>query len=671
MTAQLKEIVARLNDEPFSMGLSLVSFDEKEPFELMEILNNVLSVVDPKQELNLRDEKPEAACQQIMEFLTILGYQRPFDIEAQQGLLAGDKDTVHPVLFWLLSNMDALRKRAYLAKFMVNLEVPEEFLRDEQVYEYFQQYKELQSQFKATHIHMEQVRQEHLDPASMQIEVAQLEAEKDQLAQKIKQIKDRTGKDESFQAILQVTSMLRKEQEEEARLAEKLEEQRLQLENVEQQYISEMSRLRELREAQNNEHESSAEVMLKLLRNEVGKMRDQQSRVKQETSEKMDRLNELSRALSEPNVTEDDIARLEDEVGAMSQQIQSLSETVEKHNEDKRLAVYKQQASLVAKKKEAVLKEQSSLEDERNQLARELSQKEKEYEQQKGHKFMTRDEFKSYAASLRETSVRFKRLKGELNELRSENAVLARTVQVLQAKDPTPHGMQEVESQLEKASVEKAAVDRHKGKTLDEISAIVQQINSQLKVKKNKLAPQIKALRSARQNFQVVETKHTEKKTAYDQAMCELQGDVKRISDEVNHLETETRDNEKTYHELNMQLTLADSQMKRANDEARRLQGRERYSETYSTLSEKYSADISHLDNQCRELRKEQASVKDRYGDNLKQKKNFAILENLMKVKLRCAQQDAAFSANNIYGGVGRQAMTDMSMAGVERLVIE
>ena len=45
-----KEIVARLNGEPFSMNLSLVTFDEKEPFELMEILNAVLAIVDTKQQ---------------------------------------------------------------------------------------------------------------------------------------------------------------------------------------------------------------------------------------------------------------------------------------------------------------------------------------------------------------------------------------------------------------------------------------------------------------------------------------------------------------------------------------------------------------------------------------------------------------------------------------------
>merc|ERR1719247_1672576 len=185
MAVQLKEIVARLNAEPFNMGLSLVTFDEKEPFELMEVLNNVLTKVDPKKELNLRDEQPELACQQIIEFLMVLGYKRPFDIEAQQGLLAGDRDIVHPILYWLLQNLEALQKRAYLAKFLVPLDVPEEFLRDEQVYEMFQQYKELQSQFKATHMHVEQARQDRMDPTGMQQEVGQLEAEREQLAQKI------------------------------------------------------------------------------------------------------------------------------------------------------------------------------------------------------------------------------------------------------------------------------------------------------------------------------------------------------------------------------------------------------------------------------------------------------------------------------------------------------
>merc|ERR1719326_1109810 len=153
------------------MDLSLVGFDEQEPYELLETLKKVMVYLDSKHEVDLREENPEAMYQRIGEFLHVLGYRCSYDIEFQQGVQSGDKRTVHPVLYWLLSNLEQLKKRAYLANFCVNLEVPEEFLRDEQVFELYNGYKELQSQFKATHMHVEQERQERLDPANIQTEV--------------------------------------------------------------------------------------------------------------------------------------------------------------------------------------------------------------------------------------------------------------------------------------------------------------------------------------------------------------------------------------------------------------------------------------------------------------------------------------------------------------------
>merc|ERR1719223_1708649 len=108
--------------------------------------------------------------------------------------------------------------------------------------------------------------------------------------------------------------------------------------------------------------------------------------------------------------------------------------------------------------------------------------------------------------------------------------------------------MRETEVMLEKASIEKSQIDRAKGKTLDEISGIVQKINSQLKDKKNKLAPQIKALRSVRQNFQQVEVKYLEKKSAYDQAKSSMDGDLSNITGAVKQLETEVLEAEQAYH---------------------------------------------------------------------------------------------------------------------------
>jgi intraflagellar transport protein 81 len=286
---------------------------------------------------------------------------------------------------------------------------------------------------------------------------------------------------------------------------------------------------------------------------------------------------------------------------------------------------------------------------------------------------MKRDEFKNYAASLRDKSAKFKRLKAELSDVRHEVAVLTRTEQMLQAKDPTPSGMRETEAMLEKASVEKASVDKAKGRTLDEISAIVQKINSQLKDKKNKLAPQIKALRSVRQNFQQVEVKYLEKKTAYDQAKSWVDGDLGKLSGEVSQLEQEVHDTEQNYHKLNMQLCAADSRLQRAQRETRCQRREERHSQEFATLAEAYSAEITRLDELCRDLRKQQQNVKQNHEGNVRQKKGFSALHQLMQIKLKVSQQemanlDAGRPATMMYN---TRAMMDASTAGVERLVIE
>merc|ERR1719162_1648501 len=253
----------------------------------------------------------------------------------------------------------------------------------------------------------------------------------------------------------------------------------------------------------------------------------------------MNRLREVDAVLQDPAVTKSDIDNLDGEIGAMQTEIQNLETKINEQNQDSRLAVYKQQANLVAKKKDLVLKEKKQLEEERDALSKTLSEKEREYEQMKGHKFMKRDEFKNYAASLRDKSAKFKRLKAGLADLRHEVAVLTRSEQILQVKDPTPSGMREAEAALEKTSVEKSQVDKAKGKTLDEISSIVQKINAQLKDKKNKLAPQIKALRSVRQNFQQVEVKYLEKKATYDQAKSNMDGELSSVVGEVKQMDAE------------------------------------------------------------------------------------------------------------------------------------
>lgn len=74
-TQEIQFIVERLNEPPFSMGLSLVMFDEKTPFELLEIVNLLMAQLSAEHRIDLRDETPEATANRMLDFLRVLNYK--------------------------------------------------------------------------------------------------------------------------------------------------------------------------------------------------------------------------------------------------------------------------------------------------------------------------------------------------------------------------------------------------------------------------------------------------------------------------------------------------------------------------------------------------------------------------------------------------------------------
>lgn len=76
-----------------------------------------------------------------------------------------------------------------------------------------------------------------MNPVELKKQITQMEQERTQLIQKINIFKNKNTEKPEFQALLEVTNLLRKEQEEEARLTEKLQMQRQQLEYSDQQLL--------------------------------------------------------------------------------------------------------------------------------------------------------------------------------------------------------------------------------------------------------------------------------------------------------------------------------------------------------------------------------------------------------------------------------------------------
>jgi intraflagellar transport protein 81 len=200
-----------------------------------------------------------------MRTLEILKFRFPSeDLDRYRASLRkGERAVVYPILYWALSNFRAHAKRAYLSRFLLKLEIPQDYLQDEALAHAAQQLGTLQNEFIAAHRQVDELRKNQLAPQELRGEITQvnrplslskksfgilacllpsclpvssflpaclpsflpssfsfllflsftqLEQEKNQLEDKIQRMKDKTSNEPGFEDLLNVTSTLRKEQ---------------------------------------------------------------------------------------------------------------------------------------------------------------------------------------------------------------------------------------------------------------------------------------------------------------------------------------------------------------------------------------------------------------------------------------------------------------------------
>ncbi|CAN0513768.1 unnamed protein product, partial [Ectocarpus sp. 8 AP-2014] len=136
-------------------------------------------------------------------------------------------------MHWCLQRLPQLKKRAYLARYLMPVEVPTEFMQDQALIDLHESHRQLQAEFKTTHKQVDQTRNTDLRPGELRTEIGQLEDEKKQLTEKISKLKANVSEEPGFAEMLDVTSRLRKAQEETAELGAKSIQQRAQLHQAE------------------------------------------------------------------------------------------------------------------------------------------------------------------------------------------------------------------------------------------------------------------------------------------------------------------------------------------------------------------------------------------------------------------------------------------------------
>ncbi|XP_012878475.1 PREDICTED: intraflagellar transport protein 81 homolog [Dipodomys ordii] len=316
MSDQIKFIVDNLNKEPFKKNYNLITFDSLEPMQLLQVLNDVLAEIDPKQVVDIREEMPEQTAKRMLSLLGILKYKPPgnaTDMSTfRQGLVIGSKPVIYPVLHWLLQRTNELKKRAYLARFLIKLEVPSEFLQDETVADTNKQYEELMEAFKTLHKECEQLKTSGFSTAEIRRDINAMEEEKDQLIKRVERLKKRVETVQNHQQMLKIARQLRVEKEREEFLAQQKQEQKNQLFHAVQRLQRVQNQLKSMRHAA---ADAKPESLMKRLEEEI-KFNSYMVTEKfpKELENKKKELHFLQKVVSEPAMGHSDLLELESKV---------------------------------------------------------------------------------------------------------------------------------------------------------------------------------------------------------------------------------------------------------------------------------------------------------------------------------------------------------------------
>uniref|UniRef100_A0A673ZKG7 Intraflagellar transport protein 81 homolog n=1 Tax=Salmo trutta TaxID=8032 RepID=A0A673ZKG7_SALTR len=653
MSEQLKFIVEHLNKDPFKKNFNLITFDSLEPMQLLQILNDVLAEIDPKQTIDIREEMPDQTAKRMFTLLGMLKY-KPLGNTSEpssfrQGLVTGSKPVIHPILHWLLQRITELKKRAYLARFLVKLEVPAEFLQDDVITDTYHQYEELVEGFKTYHKECEQLKSSGFSTAEIRKDIGAMEEEKDQLIKRVERLKKRVRHMLISVCVLSFGHV--------------------QLFQAEQRLQRSQQQLKDLRQAA---ADAKPESLMKRLEEEIKFNSYMVSdKLPKELESKRRMVQYLQKVVSEPAMGQAELGELEDKIRENNIEINLLIEKRMMRNDpmDDKLSLFRQQASIITRKKEAKAEELQEAREELAALDRELNQKNSQARDQDGDEVIRGDEFKRFVGKLRSKGTVFKKKRQEITELRAEYGVLQRTEEILKQRHEVAQqqlqsmeaqkgisGYSDTQEELERVSAIKSELDEMKGRSLDDMSEMVKKLNSTIVEKKSALAPIIKELRPLRQQCQELTQEYEEKKAQYDSCAAGLESNRSKLEQEVRALREEMAQEENRYHYINCMKEIIEMQMQRAAEEMKAYVSPDPQ-ERRKTIREQYMKNIAEQESLGKKLREQQKTVRESHGPNMKQVKMWRDLEQLMECKRQCflrAQSQASIGQVIQEGGEDR-----------------
>ena len=431
-TTMIQDIVAILKNPPFNETMTLFSFEEKKEYELLDLIIKVMGMIDKSVQL---DNNDTAAClKAVFEFLQILKFPYPSERQLQDDLARGDKRLLIQILHFLLTGLRTLSDKYYVNKFTAQINISQEYLGDDDILELYNQLKEYQAEFLTTYNMLEEKKQNAPKIDEIQEDIRKSQNDKLQLSRSIAKHKKEYANKPDFQELFEMTSKLRKEQEQDSNLEKKLAKQQYDIKEAEERLIVAQQRL--LDNKKNLDNNVSALKLLENARAQRNNNRDAYENLsKYELIDRRNRIKTLEEILQMPEFTLSDLQDLKQQRQELLIEIDKLENKLKNSpTHSSELQIYKQSAMQATNAREASEKNLAKLEKEKNLLEIKYNELNKKFEAQKGYKFVRKNDLIQQAENLKKKKEIYHKCQKVIDKIKGEELILDRTINILKEK---------------------------------------------------------------------------------------------------------------------------------------------------------------------------------------------------------------------------------------------
>ena len=579
-TTMIQDIVAILKNPPFNETMTLFSFEEKKEYELLDLIIKVMGMIDKSIQL---DNNDTAAClKAVFEFLQILKFPYPSERQLQDDLARGDKRLLIQILHFLLTGLRTLSDKYYVNKFTSQINISQEYLGDDDILELYNQLKEYQAEFLTTYNMLEEKKQNAPKIDEIQEDIRKSQNDKLQLSRSIAKHKKEYANKPDFQELFEMTSKLRKEQEQDSNLEKKLAKQQYDIKEAEERLIVAQQRL--LDNKKNLDNNVSALKLLENARAQRNNNRDAfENMSKYELIDRRNRIKTLDEILQMPEITMSDLQDLKQQRQELLLEIDKLENKLKNSpTHSSELQIYKQSAMQATNAREASEKNLAKLEKEKNLLEIKYNELNKKFEAQKGYKFVRKNDLIQQAENLKKKKEIYNKCQRVIDRIKVEALILDRTINIL--KEKTSDGeeilkkfeekngkiLNQAKRELEQLATRKQEIDESKALTLEEYSKLIQQLKKKIadQDKRNIIAPLAEERDKLKKEYEQILPNYEKKKRDFQNATADLRRNYDSIEAEYNESEKTFRECQNKYHQLNLSNVINEAMLKRCEDES-------------------------------------------------------------------------------------------------------